>query len=104
MRQKEEAGRILTLEAVRKAGACAQGREAFRRQWGAKAVVNQAWAQEAAIHIPDQGWWAAQRLLPMWAYVIRERAMDDYVAVGGEAWNRISWAVFAALYVEAGKS
>lgn len=98
-----EKSRILTLEQVRRAGACLRGRKVFRREWGIQAVINQAWARQVAPHLD---WydadWCARCLLPCWAAIIYFRIRCSYFNLGYFAFNRVCWAIFAALYVECG--
>lgn len=98
-------GRVLTLEQIRKAGACANGRSIFRKTWGNRAVVNQQWAREAeAVFESRDATWAAMSLLPPgWQWDCYSLAREDYTESPDATWNRVSWAIFAALYVEAGK-
>lgn len=103
-------GRVLTLERIRHAGACGGGREVFRETWGARATVNQAWAQQAAAKMgTDDAHWAMRELLPAEWWIISNKARREacypcsHIGRAGTREARVAWAVFAALYLEAGK-
>jgi len=102
-------GRILSREDVLAQHPCERGWNIFLKvNGGGDALVNQDWAlrMAAAGASSNDAWWAALRLLPY-----------DCVGICGDIENvywgwsfyarpptsRIMWAVFAALYVEAGK-
>lgn len=108
-------GRVLRIATVRDRHPCQTGYNAFLRtvRPGADgAVVNPEWARrmaEAPSASGGDALWAAAGFLPRgWtdAFHTARRAVWDRVPEreqSNEAWARVSWAVFAALYVEAGK-
>ncbi len=93
--------RTLTLEQLRRAGACEKGRRIFREQCGTSAEVSQEWAARMARYIEFHDWtWAAFELLPRWA-------AEAYCEARGphphdrpkDELTRLSAAAFASLYV-----
>ena len=104
-RRTNDPGRVLTLEQLRKAGACEDARRIFRETWGTQAIINQAWAREALAAGLDSAdfWWAADHLLPPDWLIIFYDARWPYRGESDATWRRVSAAIFAALYVEAGR-
>jgi len=102
----EEKTRTLTVRQLIRKGAHPVAIAAFVEVAnGDSAQVSQAWALQMAAKLP--GHWAygfAVRLLPRdWVMSFRMcRVRYDRRETNDELWARISWAVFAALYVHAG--
>jgi hypothetical protein len=97
-------GRILSRSLVEAFDPCILGWRRFLKvSGGGDALVNQEWARRMADAgaPPEDATWAGWRFLPKDWRPYYDAARGDYYGHPRRA--HIQWAVFAALYVEAGK-